>query len=55
MIYLKIIGLLCRLYVSTFYFSFTGILLPLRPASLTHTNPQGRKIIYGTRPAGRKE
>ena len=31
------------------------ILLPLRPASLTHKNPQRRKIIHGMRPAGRKE
>ena len=30
-------------------------LLPLRPASRTHKNPQGRKIIHGTRPVGRKE
>ena len=31
------------------------ILLPLRPASLTHKNPQRRKIIRGMRPVGRKE
>ena len=31
------------------------ILLPLRPASLTRKNPQGRKIIHGTHPAGCKE
>ena len=31
------------------------ILLPLRPASLRCKNPQGRKIIHGMRPAGRKE
>ena len=31
------------------------ILLPLRPASLTHKNPQGHKIIHGMRPVGRKE
>ena len=31
------------------------ILLPLRPASLTHKNPQGRKIVHGTRPVGCKE
>ena len=31
----------------------TVILLPLRPAS--HKNPQGRKLIHGTRPVGRKE
>ena len=30
---------------------YAVILLPLRPASLTHKNPQGRKII----PVGRKE
>ena len=29
------------------------ILLPLRPASLTHRNPKRRKIIYGMRPSGR--
>ena len=33
----------------------TVILLPLRPASLTHKNPQRRKIIHGTRPVGRKD
>ena len=31
------------------------ILLPLCPASLTHENPQGRKIIHGMRPVGRKQ
>ena len=31
------------------------ILLPLCPASLTHENPQRRKIIHGMRPVGRKE
>ena len=31
------------------------ILLPLRPASLTHKNPQIRKIIHGMRPVGRKD
>ena len=31
------------------------ILLPLRPASLTRKNPQGRKRIHGKRPVGRKE
>ena len=31
------------------------ILLPLRPASLTHKNHQRRKIIYGIRPVGRKD
>ena len=31
------------------------ILLPLRPASLTHKNLQRRKIIHGMRPIGRKE
>ena len=30
------------------------IFLPLPPASLTHRNPQRRKIIYGMRPVGRK-
>ena len=30
------------------------ILLPLRPASMTHKNPQRRKIIHGLRPVGRK-
>ena len=30
-------------------------LLPLRPASLTHRNPQRRKIIHGMRPEGRKD
>ena len=29
-----------------------GILLPLRPRSLTHKNPQRRKIICGMRPVG---
>ena len=33
----------------------TVILLPLRPVSLTHKNPQRRKIIHGTRPVGRKD
>ena len=33
----------------------TVILLPLGPASLTHKNPQRRKIIHGMRPAGHKE
>ena len=33
----------------------TVILLPLHPASLTHKNPQRRKIIHGTRPVGRKD
>ena len=31
------------------------ILLPLRPASLTHKNPQRHKIIHGMRPVGCKE
>ena len=31
------------------------ILLPLCSASLAHKNPQGRKIIQGTHPAGCKE
>ena len=31
------------------------ILLPLRPASLTHKNPQRRKIIHGMRPVGHKD
>ena len=31
------------------------ILVSLRPASLTHKNPQRRKIFHGTRPAGRKD
>ena len=31
------------------------ILVALRPASLTHKNPQGRKIIHGMRPVGRKD
>ena len=34
---------------------FTLILLPLCPASLTHKNPQRRKIVHGMRPVGRKE
>ena len=29
---------------------FSVILLPLRPASLTHKNPKRRKIICGMRP-----
>ena len=29
------------------------ILLPLHPASLTHKNPQRRKIIHGMRSVGR--
>ena len=33
----------------------TVILLPLRPASLTHKNPQGRKVIHGTHLVGGKE
>ena len=31
------------------------ILLPQRPATLTHKNPQRRKIICGMRPVGRKD
>ena len=31
------------------------ILLPLRPASLTHKNPQRRKIIHGMHPIGYKD
>ena len=31
------------------------ILVALRPASLTHKNPQRHKIIHGMRPAGRKD
>ena len=31
------------------------ILLPLLSASLTYTNPQRRKIIYGMGPVGRKD
>ena len=31
------------------------ILLPLRPASLTHKNPVRREIILGMRPVGRKD
>ena len=31
------------------------ILLPLRPASLTHKNPQRSKIIHGMRPIGYKD
>ena len=31
------------------------ILLPLRPASLIHNNPQRRKIIREMRPVGLKE
>ena len=34
---------------------FAVILLPLSPASLTHKNPQRRKIIHGMRPVGRKD
>ena len=37
------------------YLTTEVILLPLRPASLTHKNPQGREIIRGKRPVGRKE
>ena len=33
----------------------TVILLPLRPASLTHKSPQRRKIIHCMRPVGRKD
>ena len=33
----------------------SAILLPLCPASLTHKNPQRRKIICGMRPVGRKD
>ena len=32
-----------------------GILLPLRPGSLKHKNPQRRKIICGMRPVGCKD
>ena len=31
------------------------ILLPLRPASLAHKNPQRRKLIHGMRPVGGKD
>ena len=31
------------------------ILVALRPASLTHKNPQRRKIFHGMRPVGRKD
>ena len=31
------------------------ILLPLHPASLTHKNPQKRKIICGMHPVGHKD
>ena len=31
------------------------ILLPPRPTSLRHKNPQNRKIIQGMRPVGRKD
>ena len=31
------------------------ILLPLRPASLAHKNPQRRKIIHGMCPVGRRD
>ena len=31
------------------------VLLPLRPAFVTHKNPQRRKIIHGMRPVGRKD
>ena len=31
------------------------ILLPLRPASLTHKNPQRRKIIHDMHPIGYKD
>ena len=31
------------------------ILLPLRPASVMHKNPQRHKIIHGMRPVGCKE
>ena len=31
------------------------ILLPLRPASPMHKNPQRHKMIHGMRPVGRKE
>ena len=30
-------------------------LVPLHPTSLTHKNPQRRKLIYGTCPAGHKQ
>ena len=29
--------------------------LPLRPASLTHKNPQRHKVLCGMRPLGRKD
>ena len=31
------------------------ILLPLPPATLTHSSPQRHKIIHGMRPIGRKD
>ena len=31
------------------------ILVALRPASLTHKNPQRRKIFHGMRPVGQKD
>ena len=39
-----------------YYLEFNSvILLPLRPASLMHKNPQRRKIIHGMRPVGCKD
>ena len=35
--------------------SVTVILLPLRPASLMHKNPQRHKIMCGMHPVGHKD
>ena len=40
-----------RLYKTKVHFPLV-ILLPLRPASLAHKNPQRGKVIYGMRPVG---
>ena len=34
---------------------FSVILLPLRPSSLMHKNPQGHKIIHGMHPVGHND
>ena len=32
-----------------------SVILPLHPVSLTHKNPQKRKIIHGMRPVAHKD
>ena len=47
----------CDVFSSNYWCSFSDsmILLPLRPASLTHKDSQRRKVTYNMCPIGRKE